>query len=1052
MSIHTLYRGAIRRAFLLLSLTALATNLSAHWVDYYINRVWWYDPETGDSYNYRDANNLYYAYFHYAEREAELLHLDEDTYGVVVHRAYGSEYTAPITIILENRTPDSAPYFQMVEYTPVKLGESLFRYQPWVTKVTLPRTIRELGKYVFSGCTELTEVNFLPQSPVTYIPSDAFSGCSKLSTFIWPDSLLEIGASAFSGTPFTSAQLEIPATVKAIDQKAFSNCQNLTYLNIHAGVTFLGPRIAQFCDQFENFNVDPDNENYCSVDGVLFNKAQTHILEYPFGRKGTYTIPDNVTEITPQLFFNYYNLTGITIGEGIHKIEEEAFRGCQNMESVTFSSHIDTIGRGAFDGCSSLTSLTLPQSLTTIEKTAFFKCSGLISVTFPQSLTTIGQGAFMSCIGLSSMTMGSNVKKIESGAFNNCPNISSITCYATTPPTLGFMTFDGQGGGFFGDGIMKTCTLYVPKSAVEAYRAAEGWGDFENIVGLESIEVDHTIVTKEPRVMPNLKYEGFPQQLILLGNASTGTMKYKLGTDGEWITEEPRAENAGVYEVYYKVVDGTDLTPIYGPIICNMAKAKPIFDHYPYAKSNLVYTGEPQTIINAPDMEPGTWSKTHGKLLYSRDNIHWSEALPQATEIGNYHVYYRLEGDSNHLNLSGYLPLVGTIGNGTVKPIPLHENYPAASITVLAAQQGPNTPEKEEAGNLLDGDKDTKWCSLDNGYSSYPKRQRDVVVWKTAEPVNMASYTLTTGNDTKENPNRNWRNWTIYGGNFANDSLAADALLKEDGWTIIDNQIDDLVLESENRTDYQFACNNPGTYQYYRLVIHQIKWVEDTYQHSVQQMAELTMGIAADPRELTAEEDPNNTGNYYTTFYHSTQRFALPNDGTEAYVAHNQEEGAYENELTLTKIAEGSEVLPENVAVILKSPSNPIILTPTDDPGVTFEAVNDLMGVDKETAVADLGFPTGMKLYLFGVTIENGAGFYQLEADSLEANKAFAGYTHSTLNPIPFVFHSDDPGPATPIVNTDDDRPSDDRKLLKDGQLLIIHNGKTYTAQGQEVK
>ena len=119
----------------------------------------------------------------------------------------------------------------------------------------------------------------------------------------------------------------------------------------------------------------------------------------------------------------------------------------------------------------------------------------------------------------------------------------------------------------------------------------------------------------------------------------------------------------------------------------------------------------------------------------------------------------------------------------------------------------------------------------------YADRPKDMVVWKTDTIVEMVAYKLS--------PNMRiytvWDTWTIYGGTFANDSLAAAALLNDNAWTIIDYQFEDMVMTG-NAT-YEFACNNPGKYQYYRVVINALKQREGYEDNSEQEMGELVMGI-----------------------------------------------------------------------------------------------------------------------------------------------------------------------------------------------------------------
>ena len=261
--------------------------------------------------------------------------------------------------------------------------------------------------------------------------------------------------------------------------------------------------------------------------------------------------------------------------------------------------------------------------------------------------------------------------------------------------------------------------------------------------------------------------------------------------------------------------------------------AAPSYTQRPAARPNLQYTGAMQALI-----EPGI--TTYNTVLYKLDNGEWTDTVPKGTAAGNYRVYYKIQ-ESERYPETGHGMVIASIYDHPT--IPQHEDYSADKTSVLASQQGANTG-SDVANRLFDGDRDTKWCSFTNDINAYSDRPKDIVVWKTAESVTMVSYTLTTGNDTETNPNRNWSSWTLYGGDFDSDKAARNALLQEEAWTIIDNQIQDSVLKAFNDSCFQFACNNPGAYKYYRLVIHDIKFVEGDKQDNIQQMAELTMGIA----------------------------------------------------------------------------------------------------------------------------------------------------------------------------------------------------------------
>ena len=60
----------------------------------------------------------------------------------------------------------------------------------------------------------------------------------------------------------------------------------------------------------------------------------------------------------------------------------------------------------------------------------------------------------------------------------------------------------------------------------------------------------------------------------------------------------------------------------------------------------LAYTGEALVLINAGEVIGGT-------MVYSLDGEIFSAELPTATEIGEYTVYFRVEGDENHNDVEG---------------------------------------------------------------------------------------------------------------------------------------------------------------------------------------------------------------------------------------------------------------------------------------------------------------------------------------------------------------------------------------------------------------
>ncbi len=165
-------------------------------------------------------------------------------------------------------------------------------------------------------------------------------------------------------------------------------------------------------------------------------------------------------------------------GDGYSRVPDEyKYKGSVvipemvNYRGVNYN--VTSIGFRAFSGCDGLTSITIPNSVTTIGRCAFEGCTGLTSITIPNSVTTIGRCAFEGCTGLTSITIPNSVTWIGDGAFAICSGLTEIIVVAVMPPTISGNTFHG---------VDKSIPLYVLAECVEAYRAAEYWSEFTNIV------------------------------------------------------------------------------------------------------------------------------------------------------------------------------------------------------------------------------------------------------------------------------------------------------------------------------------------------------------------------------------------------------------------------------------------------------------------------------------------------------------------------------------------------------------------------------------------
>jgi hypothetical protein len=221
--------------------------------------------------------------------------------------------------------------------------------------------------------------NYSIPSSVTSIGDGAFNRCTGLTSVTIPNNVTSIGGWAFERcTNLTN--VTIPNSVTTIGVWAFDGCTGLTSVSIPNSVTTIGSDGAyafRDCTGLKAIDVQALNPAFSSLDGVLFDKDRTTLLQCPGGKAGSYTLPKSVTSVWLSAFFK-----------------------CSGLTSVTIPNGIKFIYGAAFFGCTGLTNVTLPNSLTYISWRAFYNCSGLTSVTIPDSVTTIGDEAFQDCSNL----------------------------------------------------------------------------------------------------------------------------------------------------------------------------------------------------------------------------------------------------------------------------------------------------------------------------------------------------------------------------------------------------------------------------------------------------------------------------------------------------------------------------------------------------------------------------------------------------------------------------------------------------------------------------
>ena len=159
--------------------------------------------------------------------------------------------------------------------------------------------------------------------------------------------------------------------VNILSSDVFKECKNLTYIKIPETVKTLSGQTFAECRSLMNIEIHPNNQNYISVDGVVFNSDKSTLVAFPNGRGGEYTVPETVLTIGSHAFAGAYKITKINMYNSVSAISANAFRGCFSLSDLRLSDCLTVIGEKAFANCVDLREIHIPGSVSIIGTDAF---------------------------------------------------------------------------------------------------------------------------------------------------------------------------------------------------------------------------------------------------------------------------------------------------------------------------------------------------------------------------------------------------------------------------------------------------------------------------------------------------------------------------------------------------------------------------------------------------------------------------------------------------------------------------------------------------------
>ena len=329
-----------------------------------------------------------------------------------------------------------------------------------LTSVWIPASVRTIDDYVFSG---------QPLTQVTFQDDDAH-----------PSQLETIGDRVFAYTPLE--RVTLPRSLKTAGLETFSDMAKLRSVHVGPNVVAQG-LFAAFARTplLESIEVDAANQNYQSLDGVLYTKGLTHLATYPQAKNagGAYAVAEGTSTIDEGAFSSA-QITSLTLPSSLRSVSKGAFVGAQ-VASLTLPDGFESMDDTAFWYMPKLERVdlggatTLPDSAFRYDKVLAevnfrpdlnrltdvgdyaFDTTALTSVTLPDSVVSIGKGPFADNAALTSVHLGSGVASIGESAFVGANALASLS---VAPANSMYTVEDGV---LYSKGDAgRTLVLYLP--------------------------------------------------------------------------------------------------------------------------------------------------------------------------------------------------------------------------------------------------------------------------------------------------------------------------------------------------------------------------------------------------------------------------------------------------------------------------------------------------------------------------------------------------------------------------------------------------------------
>ncbi len=304
----------------------------------------------------------------------------------------------------------------------VNIGKSAFRGCTALEKINLENVI-SLGSFAFKDCTSLRAVDL---SSLVEIYPQAFQGCTSLSEVKLSDDLYQIWSNAFEGTAIRS--IILPKGLASIGNYAFYNCTSLVEVYNLSSLEVKKNSQNGFVGQYSMvIHTSLEEESIIEKVGdyVFITSGGEYFLSEYNGTDEIITLPESYKnssyKILDTLFKTNSHIKDVTIPNGVSF--SLCFRENQTIERVVIPDTMTEISDEAFYNCTALREIIIGAGVESIGRSAFNSCISLRTLTIPNSVKAIASNALYNCLSLRTLIIGSGVN-------TDLSNIMLSSCYS----------------------------------------------------------------------------------------------------------------------------------------------------------------------------------------------------------------------------------------------------------------------------------------------------------------------------------------------------------------------------------------------------------------------------------------------------------------------------------------------------------------------------------------------------------------------------------------------------------------------------------------------